>query len=154
MSADHSNPTPARPDPAFPGPRRVMKWSDDFSIGIPEIDEDHKRLVQCLDDLFTACFAGQGPQVLSPILDRLMDYTRQHFSHEEDVMRKVGYPGLDDHRAEHAALVLELDDIIEQHRIGDTHELSNQTLQFLEDWLSHHILVEDKKIGRHAGAIE
>lgn len=132
---------------------KSIKWSRDLSVGIEEIDEDHRRLITCLDDLFTACFAGQGPLVLKGVLNRLMQYTREHFSREEDIMRKVGYPGLEDHRAEHAALVTELDDIIEQYEISNSHELSNKTLQFLEDWLTHHILIEDKKIGKFTGAI-
>ena len=133
---------------------KAMKWSAELSVGIEEIDEDHRKLVKCLDDLFTACFAGQGPQVLTEILERLQLYTRQHFSHEEDFMRKVGYPEVEDHRAMHGQLVSELDDIIEQHKLGGSHDLSNQTLQFLEDWLTHHILIEDKRIGKFLGVIE
>jgi len=133
---------------------KAIQWSDDLSVGIEEIDDDHHRLIQCLDDLFTACSAGQGPAVLKKILASLMQYTREHFSHEEDVMRKVGYPNLEDHRAAHAELVTELDDIIEQFAINNSHELSNKTLQFLEDWLTHHILIEDKKIGKFIGAID
>lgn len=133
---------------------KAFKWCDDLSVGIEEVDEDHRRLIKCLDDLFTACHAGQGPQVLKKILACLMQYSREHFSHEEDVMRRLGYPGLEDHRAAHAELVTELDDIIEQYDISNSHELSNKTLQFLEDWLTHHILIEDKKIGKFTGAID
>lgn len=133
---------------------KAIKWSVDLSVGIEEIDQDHRRLIKCLDNLFTACYAGQGPQVLTDILACLQQYTREHFSHEEDFMRKVGYPALDEHRILHTELVSELDDIIDQHKMGDTHELSNQTLQFLEDWLTHHILIEDKKIGKFLGVVE
>jgi len=133
---------------------KAFKWCADRSVGIDEIDDDHRRLIMFLDNLFTACFAGQGPQVLKKILGELMQYTRQHFSHEEDVMRRIGYPDLEDHRSMHAELVTELDDIIEQFEISNSHELSNKTLQFLEDWLTHHILIEDKKIGKFIGAID
>lgn len=133
---------------------KSIKWNLDLSVGIEEIDEDHRRLIKCLDDLFTACSVGQGPQVLTDILQRLQQYTREHFSHEEDYMQKVAYPGLEEHRVLHTELVSELDDIIEQHKLGDTHELSNQTLQFLEDWLTHHIMIEDKKIGKFLGAVQ
>lgn len=133
---------------------KAYKWCDDLVVGIEEIDDDHRGLVTCLDDLFTACAAAQGPAVLKDILNRLMQYAREHFSREEDIMRKVGYPDLEDHRAMHAELVTELDDIIEQFDIDNSHELSNKTLQFLEDWLVHHILIEDKKIGKFTGAID
>jgi len=133
---------------------KAFKWCEDLSVGIDEIDQDHRRLITCLDNLFTACSAGQGPVVLKDILACLMQYTREHFSHEEDVMRRVGYPGLDEHREMHIELVSELDDIIDEFTISNSHELSNKTLQFLEDWLTHHILIEDKKIGKYIGAID
>lgn len=133
---------------------KSVKWSGDLSVGIDEIDKDHRRLFSCIDDLFTACHAGQGPSVLQQILICLMQYTREHFAHEEDLMRRVGYPDVVDHRAMHAELVSELDDIIEQFNITNSHELSNKTLQFLEDWLTHHILIEDRKIGKFTGAID
>ena len=133
---------------------KAFKWCEDLSVGIDEIDQDHRQLITCLDNLFTACSAGQGPVVLKDILARLMQYTREHFSHEEDVMRRVDYPDFDEHREMHIELVSALDDIIEEFTISNNHELSNKTLQFLEDWLTHHILIEDKKIGKYICAID
>jgi len=133
---------------------RTIKWNSDLAVGIEEIDDDHRKLIKYLNDLFAACFAGQGPAVLKDTLCLVQRYTREHFTHEEDIMRKAGFPGLDEHRTHHAELVSELDDLIEEFEHGADHDLSNKTLQFLEDWLLHHILIEDKKIGRHIGAID
>jgi hemerythrin len=132
---------------------RAIKWSFDFSVGIEEIDQDHRRLITCLNDLFAACHAGQSASTLKDILEQLMQYTNEHFSHEEGVMRRIGYPAAKEHRDEHAQLVTELDDIIEKFDASDTHELNDETLQFLEDWLTHHIMIEDKKIGKFFGSI-
>ena len=133
---------------------RVIHWSQDLSVGVEEIDADHQNLVNYLNELFVACAAGQGPAVLKDTLTHVKDYTRTHFAHEEDLMRKIKYPGLDTHVHDHAFLISELDDLIEAFEDGSDHELSNKTLQFLEDWLLHHILEEDKKIGRFMGAID
>lgn len=133
---------------------RTIKWNKDLAVGIEELDADHRQLIQYLNDLFAACFAGQGPAVLKDTLKSVQRYTRVHFAREEDVMRKMNYPGLEEHRQRHAELVSELDDLIEEFNQGANHDLSNKTLQFLEDWLLHHILIEDKKIGRHIGAID
>jgi len=132
---------------------RTIKWNSDLSVGIDEIDEDHQKLIKYLNDLFTACFAGQGPVVLKDTLQQVQLYTRQHFSHEEDVMRASGFPGLEEHRAQHAELVSELDDLIDEFEAGGDMDLSYKTMQFLEDWLLHHILIEDKKLGKYIGAI-
>lgn len=133
---------------------RNITWDSNYALGVEDIDEEHKQLIHYLNDLFAACFAGQGPAVLSETLCHVQQYTREHFAHEEDYMRKVGYPDLQAHCDMHAELVSELDDLIEEFEHGADHELSNKTLQFLEDWLVHHILIEDKKIARFVGTID
>lgn len=133
---------------------RSIKWNDDLSVGIAEIDDDHQKLVKYLNDLFVACSVGQGPAILRKTLCQVQRYTREHFAHEEDYMRKVGYADLESHRASHAELISELDDLIDAFEHSADHDLSNKTMQFLEDWLLHHILIEDKKVGRHVGAID
>jgi len=119
-----------------------------------EIDDDHKMLLGYINDLFIACAASQGPAVLKNTLSQVQRYTREHFVHEEDVMRKMGFAGLDEHRSAHTELVSELDDLIDEFEAGASHDLSNKTLQFLEAWLLHHILIDDTKIGRFSGAID
>ena len=133
---------------------KTIKWNGDLAVGIEEIDSDHRKLIEQLNKLFAACFAGQGPAVLGDTLCEMQKYTREHFTHEEDIMRKAGYRDLLEHRKLHTELISELDDLIDQFEIGADHDLSNKTMQFLEDWLLHHILIEDKKIGRHLGAID
>jgi len=133
---------------------KTIKWNRDLAVGIEDIDEDHQKLIKQLNNLLAACFAGQGPVVLGKTLCEMQKYTREHFANEEDIMHKAGYPGLQEHRELHAELISELDDLIEAFEVGASHDLSNKTMQFLEDWLLHHILIEDKKIGRYMGAID
>jgi hemerythrin len=81
---------------------------------------------------------------LGQILNRLVQYTQTHFSHEERLMRMHGYPELAAHKAEHDALarhVLEFQADFTQGRIA----MSVQLLQFLKDWLEHHIKGSDQK---------
>lgn len=135
-------------------PMRTIIWNSDLAVGIDEIDDDHRQLIKYLNDLFAACFAGQGPAVLQDTLCYVQKYTREHFAHEEDLMRKIKYPDFAKHCEMHVELVSELDDLIEEFAEGDSQDLSYKTMQFLEDWLLHHILIEDRKIGRHIGAID
>jgi len=133
---------------------KTIKWNSDLAVGIEEVDSEHQKLIVQLNTLFEACFAGQGPAVLGNTLCEMQKYVREHFVHEEDIMRKAKFPDLTEHRKLHAELVSELDDLIDEFEMGANHDLSNKTMQFLEDWLLHHILIEDKKIGRYIGAID
>ena len=71
-----------------------ITWDDSIITGIPTIDEDHKKLVDMLNDLFAACFAAQGPAVLGNILDQLLDYTKHHFEREEKMLEEANYERL------------------------------------------------------------
>ena len=130
-----------------------FKWSDDLAVEIVDIDADHKHLVAHMDRLFTACHEGQEADLLKHHLMTLYGYTRKHFAHEEDVMRKSCFPEVEEHRAKHAELISELDNLIEAFDIDPAAELSAKTLTFLQSWLLQHILVDDKKIGDHIGMV-
>lgn len=130
-----------------------IKWSDDLAVEIVDIDADHKHLIAHLDRLFTACHEGQEADLIKHHLLTLYGYTHRHFAHEEDVMRKCRFPEVEEHRALHAELISELDDLIEAFDTEPAFELSEKTLSFLQGWLLQHILVDDKKIGHHIGMV-
>lgn len=124
---------------------KAFKWKDGFSVGIAEIDADHRRLIEHLNDLFVACYAGQGPTVVEGILDRFIADMREHCKREEDILESTGYSELLSHRADHIKAVLELDDIREEYASGDAHILSNETLKYMDKWLKQHIICDDKE---------
>lgn len=132
---------------------QVIRWSDELTVEITGIDSDHKHLVQHLDTLFSACQAEQGADVMKKHLLALQRDTREHFAHEEDFMSANSYPQLHEHRAKHAELISELDDLLDEFDFSPAAELTQKTLGFLQQWLLQHILVEDKKIGHHMGAV-
>jgi hemerythrin len=133
-----------------------IEWNDSIVLGVPSIDEDHKKLVEMLNELFVACFASQGPTVLGGIVDRLVDYTKYHFKREERLLKEAGYEWLDGHVAEHEKMIGEVEEIQKELQGGSSHQLSNDTLKFLHHWLTDHIKSEDMEFGpllraRHLG---
>ena len=124
-----------------------IAWDDSIEIGFPTVDEDHRKLVGLLNELFAACFAAQGPAVLTRIVDELVDYTKYHFEREENFLAEAGYAGLEDHMAQHRKMIAEVEGIREKLGTGATHDLSNKTLKFLSEWLTDQIRSEDKEFG-------
>jgi hemerythrin-like metal-binding protein len=74
----------------------------------------------------------------------LINYTKEHFSSEEELMQQHNYPGYLAHKAEHDRLVKEAGALMEKHQSGAM-SLSIETSTFLKKWLTNHILVVDKK---------
>ena len=83
----------------------LFHWSDDFSINIQEIDEQHKVLVDLLNQLHVAIREHHGKTTSREILNRLAEYTRTHFLLEESLMRLTHYPGFEIHKAQHEELI-------------------------------------------------
>ena len=68
-----------------------IKWSEDYSVGIEKIDMQHKKLVSYINELHDAMKDGQSNSVIGDILNKLVKYTKEHFSTEEEYMQKYNY---------------------------------------------------------------
>ena len=86
-----------------------FKWSQDYSVNIKTIDDQHRELVNILNRLFVAVSKREGEKVIAGILDALMSYTQTHFALEERLMRQAKYKDLEPHMEEHRKLLEQLD---------------------------------------------
>lgn len=126
----------------------LITWSEEFSVNIKEVDNQHRQLIEIINQLQRAMKEGKSASVLNDILQRLIDYTDYHFSTEERLMEAYNYPGYVHHKAQHEALkrkVQEFQRLYKQNPTG----LSVQLLNFLKTWLNDHILNTDKQYTRH-----
>jgi hemerythrin len=121
-----------------------LVWTDKFSVGIKKIDDQHMVLVETLNDLHAAMMKGQAQTVTGPLLKKLVDYTRDHFSSEEYMMASVNYPGLAVHRIKHRDLTKQVEEFIGRFERGEI-RINLELLNFLNDWLTTHIQKEDKE---------
>ncbi|MGO9258606.1 MAG: bacteriohemerythrin [Bryobacteraceae bacterium] len=122
----------------------MFEWRNEFSVQIGSVDAQHKMLFGIASELYTAMIAGQSKMAMARILDRLVQYTKVHFAHEERLMRLYDYPDLAAHKAEHDALTAKVVKFQNDFLKGQVN-MSVQLLQFLRDWLEHHIKGSDRK---------
>ena len=125
----------------------LMEWTDRMSVGVAQFDNEHKKLVSLINELFDAVQAGRGREALGKILDELINYTKTHFTNEEHLMQKQGYPNLEAHRKEHEALTKQVIDVQRKYHAGATAMLSMEVMTFLKNWLIKHIQGTDKQYG-------
>lgn len=121
----------------------IVKWQDNYSVGMAEIDEQHKALFSTINRLWTAIIGKGEPGVALALLDELERYTASHFLAEEAFMRQAGFPDFERHRVLHETFVLRI--VQERAAITEGGHLSLDLLHFLKDWLIEHILVEDQR---------
>jgi hemerythrin len=123
-----------------------LTWQDHFSVGIAEIDEDHKKLVAILNGIVHAVHEGHGKEAISAIFTNLLEKTAHHFAFEESLMDAAKYPAFTDHRDSHEHLIDKLKVFHEDFRAERIAMLG--VVNFLVDWFSVHVMREDAQLGR------
>ena len=126
----------------------LIVWDDALSVGIQEIDEQHKVLVSLVNEMHEAISNKKGSDVTNDILRRLAEYTRIHFAVEEALMRITDYPEYEEHKAQHEELIAEIVDLQKKVEAGE-HSISFQLLHFLKMWLTQHIMDSDMEYSPH-----
>jgi hemerythrin len=124
----------------------LLEWSDKYNVGVRTWDSQHQGLVAILNDLHSAILAGQVQAETGPLLQKLLDYTQNHFATEERMMTDAGHPGLAHHRELHRELTARVVEFIGRYKDGDA-GMYLPLLKFLRDWLADHILREDCACG-------
>lgn len=124
-----------------------MMWKDSLKIGVPLIDKEHKQLCDQIDMLFAACSQGKGRSEILKTLDFLVEYTVNHFKHEEDLQRRSKYPKCKEHKAIHDDFVKQVAAMkqeIEQQ--GATITSVSKVNNLVSGWLLNHIQKVDKEL--------
>ena len=101
----------------------AITWRRQLSVGQPAIDDDHKHLIEYLNELDAALAAPRfQPVRVAKILIKLLEYTKEHFAREERIMQIVHYPKFDEHVAMHRAAVQKVSELSNQFSNEPTHE--------------------------------
>ena len=96
-----------------------LKWTMAYSVDVPEIDEQHKRLFALVNDLHHAMKTGKDKD-LARIIDAVVDYTDYHFKAEEELLRSCAYPEFDEHKEMHDSLTRRARHMKEAFESGNT----------------------------------
>ena len=123
----------------------LMNWDPSFETGNATVDEQHRSLIQMVNEFHDAAFRTPGKYDVGTILSRLAAYTVKHFAHEEKLMRDTQYPDYASHKKEHDQLVAKATELIKGHQAGKM-VLTVTVSQFLQEWLRVHILQVDKRM--------
>lgn len=129
----------------------LLSWNDQYSVNIKKIDEQHKILINLINDLHDAMKQGKGKDVMGSILDELANYTVHHFAYEEKLFVEKNYPLTKQHKLEHDKLVSEVSNLQKSFKNGET-IMTMEVLSFLKKWLNDHIIGSDKKYTAHLNA--
>lgn len=118
------------------------EWSDRLSVGIGSIDRQHKVLIGYINTLAEGSAKGTLNSIVGTVLNNLVAYTKSHFIYEEMLFDQFGYAETVEHKRHHASLVARVDDFYTRFKRGESIP-GIELLEFLKEWLNHHILKDD-----------
>jgi hemerythrin len=116
----------------------LFAWKDEYSVGIAEIDADHRDLFRIAEELYDGILNGTAEDDLEVMYSQLAEQTRAHFEREDAILRKEGRPNVEQISREHIRLTEKVEALgrrLEKRQA----RLDMETLRFLRTWLDHHI---------------
>lgn len=128
-----------------------IRWNDTYSIGVRSMDDQHKRLVELINQLHNAMCHGLDKSAIGAVLTELVNYTVQHFADEERLFEGHGYPESASHKKLHHALVSKVGALKGDFDAGRPVN-TDDMMTFLKQWLIVHIKKHDRKYAKHLNA--
>jgi len=123
-----------------------VKWNESYALGIKVIDDQHKGLLDIVNDLFNHASANQREEheYFKTVIKQAVDYIKNHFATEEKIMISTKYKGYDAHKKNHEEFILKVVQTAKDFESGKRLTLTSLGY-FLKDWVLSHIAVMDKK---------
>jgi hemerythrin len=121
----------------------IIQWTEEMSVGVPRLDDHHRRLIDLTNQLGTAIAAGDTQATTGAVLGELIRYVYYHFGEEERLMEAAGYAELASHRQHHKAMAEHVRDLEERYDRDPDAVMTQDLHSFLADWLINHIRSED-----------
>lgn len=128
----------------------LIEWKDEFATGIPDVDHEHRQLIELINELHRATSGTQSNYPVPAFLGEIYAHVAAHFALEEKIMRERNYDQYRDHKSDHERLLDELRDIMddyEENAYFDDAEFA----EHLNHWFVDHFKTRDARLHKHLG---
>lgn len=122
----------------------VFPWKETYSVGVEEIDDQHKELTSLINSLIELLHEAPMKESIQVIFERIVAFKTTHFAFEEKYFKEFQYEGTEEHIKAHRAFDAKITDIQNTHK-DDAIALAYALVDYLEDWFVDHLLVMDKE---------
>lgn len=127
----------------------MYELKDEYLVGIESIDNEHKVLFEIADEIYQLSvneFVPDKYDNIADLIQRLKDYTKMHFEHEEAYMESIQYKKMFTQKVQHDQFKRKLEEMDLDSIDENQDEAIQDLLKFVTDWLVEHIIETDKKI--------
>lgn len=126
---------------------RLIEWREDFRIGLPEVDQEHRELIESINRLHRELVIGASLARVTGALGDIHAAIAAHFALEEKDMQALRYGELEAHKGDHERLLDEILDILDDVMATGRYDpgvLSSR----LSAWFVEHFRTFDARLHR------
>lgn len=124
--------------------QHFVVWKNEYSVGIESLDNDHRKLLNLINQLQTAVHYQTDEKAEKEILEEVVAYTKYHFAREEKMMEEANYRDLAAHKKTHTMMISKVDEFMQDYE-SRGHEALEIVALFLKNWLVKHINGTDQE---------
>ena len=126
---------------------KYYQWKENLSVGIEEIDQQHKDIFKAAQEMCDAMSRGKGREKCYSLYQHLEKYIYDHFSLEELYMDKYGYDKREAMKKDHEEFRIKFGEFKQQlDEQGPSVNLVVKSMRWITDWLTDHILSKDMQL--------
>lgn len=122
-------------------------WNDKLSVQVPEMDQQHKKLIAIINELHEAMSNRRAANMIDGTIARLVDYTKTHFGDEELFLQRINYPKLQAQKSSHVRFVDRINQFKAEYEKNQAVS-APEMMMFLKNWLTGHIQSDDAEYGK------
>jgi hemerythrin-like metal-binding protein len=119
-------------------------WKDEYSLGVEKVDRQHRHLFEIINKLIERSAESSDPKLVSETLTEMLNYAKEHFRDEEEMMQEYGYPEIERHKELHAYFIRTTAEL-SINALNNQSMVLQEIIEFLKMWLTLHILKVDMK---------
>ena len=124
----------------------LVKWKDEFAIGIASVDHEHRQLIGLINELHAGLAERPSKEAIARVLGEVHTKIAAHFALEERIMRERRYDQYADHKADHERLLDEIRDIMDRHETDAYFNYETALARELGDWFGVHFRTKDARL--------
>jgi hemerythrin len=129
----------------------LVEWRDEFRVGIPEVDHEHRELIELINTLHAQTVQDGDRDAVLQFLGEVNAKIGAHFALEEKIMRERGYDQLAEHKADHERLLDGIRDIMDDYESNAYPDYGAALSSHLKDWFTEHFKTKDARLHKMLG---
>jgi hemerythrin len=119
-------------------------WKEEYSMGVEKIDHQHQHMFELVNRLIEQPAASPRSKMTLDTLKEMLDYAKEHFRDEENLMQERGFPDLQSHKEQHAYFIKTTTEL-SLGALDNQAMVFSEIVEFLKIWLTFHVLRYDMK---------